>query len=122
MTASQLRLAGAQHLTARDVLTWNLRANLLFLNACQAGQFRLSARTEINGFVRAFLLAGAKSLVAPLVHVAPDVAGDLAATFFQEWLGGCSCAEALNRAQIVLKKQGADIKDWGSYCLYGDFL
>jgi hypothetical protein len=127
MAASQLKLAGAgEHpLTARDISQWKLQADLVFLNSCQSGRFRLKARTDVNGLVRAFILAGARSLIAPLIHVQPKPAGDLAQAFFQAWLTGANKAEALRKAQFAAR-QAADQKDknlmdWATYRLFGYF-
>lgn len=120
MEASQLELAGKHCISAADVAKWKLRADLVFLNACQSGRFRLQARTDVNGFVRAFPLAGARSLIAPLIQVDPHSAGDLAARFFEAWLGGATKAEALRSAQIQSRNAGST--DWATYCLTGDFL
>lgn len=122
MAACQLELAGEPRLTARDVATWKLETELVFLNACQAGRFPLRARSDVNGFVRAFLLAGARSLIAPLIHVDPRAAGDLADGFFRAWLAGTSAAEALRAAQFKARQENPDRKDWAAYYLTGDFF
>jgi tetratricopeptide (TPR) repeat protein len=121
MAASQLMLAGDTALTARDVAKWKLSANLVFLNACQTARFRMQQRSEVNGFVRAFLLAGAKSLIAPLIRVDPQAAGDFAETFFRAWVGGASTAEALRTAQLTARRKDPKAKEWATYCLTGDF-
>jgi hypothetical protein len=119
MAASRLELAGKKYLTARDVLGWKLRAQLVFLNACQSGRFRPGAPSEVSGFLRAFLLAGARSLVAPLTHVVPRAAGDLAEIFFQHFLKGESSAQALRQAQVALKRRGLKPQDWAAHLLIG---
>jgi CHAT domain-containing protein len=121
LESSQLELGGRPRLTAREVSTWKLCADLVFLNACQSGRFRLEARSEVNGFLRAFLIGGARSIIAPLTHVDPRLAGDLAEEFFRAWLAGGSKAKALNTAQIVIRKKYPDRLDWAAYCLVGDF-
>jgi CHAT domain-containing protein len=54
-------------------------------------------------------------------RVDPGAAAKLAATFFRSWLGGATKAEALQAAQLELKKDGAEVKNWAAYCLIGDF-
>lgn len=125
MAASQLELAEKPRLTARDISQWKLQADLVFLNSCQSGRFRLKARTDVNGLVRAFILAGARSLIAPLIHIEPRPAGELAQAFFQAWLTGANKAEALRKAQFAAR-QAADQKDknlmdWATYRLFGYF-
>ncbi len=121
MAASYLELAGRFRLSARDVLAWRMHAELVFLNACVAGRFRLEARTDVNGFVKAFMLAGARSLIAPLIHVDPRMAGDLAESFFQAWLSGATKAEALRTAQRAVRDKYPD-KGWATYWLVWDFI
>ena len=125
MAASRLQLAGTgdkQFLRASEVSKWKINTDLVFLNACQSGRFKLQARSEVNGFVRAFLLAGARSLIAPVIHVNPTVAGDLAEAFFSNWLTGSNMAEALRRAQNAVRQRHPDSKDWAAYYLVGDYL
>lgn len=122
MTASRIELANKQPLTARDVLGWKISADLVFLNGCQSGRFRLDGRTQVNGFFRAFPIAGANTLVATIAHVDPQKASDLSEIFFQEWLRGATKAEALKTAQLRLKGRGLPSKDWASHCLIGDFV
>ena len=117
--ASQLRLAEDTLLTAREVSTWKLSADLVFLNACQSGRFRLGEHSDVNGFVRAFLMAGAKSIIAPVIHVTPQPAGEFAADFFQAWLSGGGVAEALQSAQFAARKRLPDSMEWAAYCLTG---
>ena len=121
MAASKLLLAGETPLTARDVAKWKLSAYLVFLNACQTGRFRMQQRSEVNGFVRAFLLAGAKSLIAPLIRVDPKAAGDFAEAFFRAWVAGASTSEALRKAQLTARQKDPEGKGWATYCLTGDF-
>jgi CHAT domain-containing protein/tetratricopeptide (TPR) repeat protein len=118
MASSQLKLASGKRLTARDVLGWRLEAEVVFLNACQSGRFRLSGRTEINGFARAFLLAGARAIIAPTIHIRPEAAGNLAKAFFQSWLSGKTRAQALQEAQISLLD--CSPCEWASHTLLGD--
>jgi tetratricopeptide (TPR) repeat protein len=121
MSASELQLAGKAFLTALDVAQWKLRANLVFLNACQSGRFRLEARSDVNGFVRAFLLAGATSIIAPLIHVNPLAAGDFAEDFFRAWVAGADTAEAMRAAQFTGRQKNPESTEWATYCLTGDF-
>lgn len=120
MTASQLVLAGGT-LSARDVLGWRIDADLVFLSACVAGRFLSAARSDVTGFVKAFMRAGARSLIAPLIRVDPAIARDIAAAFFNAWLGGATKAEALQQAQIKASKKYQD-KGWATFWLFWDFV
>jgi tetratricopeptide (TPR) repeat protein len=120
MAASQLALADGV-VSASDVAHWKLSADLVFLNACQSARWRAEGRTQVSGFLRAFPSAGAATVIAPLTHVSPQAASDLAEAFFCGWLDGLSKAEALQAAQIQLKRNYPP-PDWASHCLFGDYL
>jgi CHAT domain-containing protein len=110
-------------LTAKDIfhLAGKLRAQLVCLNACQSGHFRSGARSEVDGYWRAFLHAGAASLIATLTFVHPEPAGQLALDFHQEWLkGDVTKAEALRRVQRRMWRQGIEPRHWASHILIGD--
>lgn len=118
LASSQLVLANGECMSARKLLDLRLQAEVVFLDACQSGRFRPSGRTEINGFVRGFLLGGAKAIIAPMVHVPIAEAGDLAEVFFRSWLSGRTRAEALQDAQISLLSRPS--RHWAPYTLFGD--
>ncbi len=129
MAASQLELAGGS-LSARDVLGWNINADLVFLSACLAGRFRNEARTDVTGFVKAFMKAGARSLVAPLIKVDAELARDMSAWFFESWLAGATKAQALQAAQRKARNKARESEEylknqknqWAMFWLFWDFL
>jgi hypothetical protein len=118
--ASVLHLANGTKLTPREVAEWRMKPGLVFLNACQAGRFRRASRTELGGFPRAFLTAGSRTVIAPLVHVDPVQAGNLAMVFFTKWLAGSAAGKALKAACDGLRDAGAPPSVWATYSLYGD--
>jgi CHAT domain-containing protein len=121
LAASQIELFPPQVLTAGDVLRCgHVPAELVFLNACQSGRFRMSARSEPDGFWRAFLQAGAASIVATLALIDPDAASALALDFYQHWLGGSSKGKALQKAQCAMIERAAPVEHWGLHILVGD--
>jgi tetratricopeptide (TPR) repeat protein len=118
LTASQLEFADGR-LTARDVLKipGGLRPGLVFLNACVSGTFKTLLRAEVQGFWRAFLVAGASAIVATLVEVDPACAQQIAESFYAELLGGKTKAESLRSAQLSLRTNS---HLWASHILIGD--
>jgi len=117
MAASQLELADEARLSARDVMGWKINADLVFLSACLAGRFQGDAGTDVNGFVKAFLMAGSRSLIAPLIKVDPGLARDMAGWFFESWLGGATKAGALRAAQIRARERYRE-KGWETFWLF----
>jgi hypothetical protein len=120
MNASRLKVANGL-VTAREALAWDLRANLVFMNVCQGGRFRMEGRGEVSGFIRAFHSAGAPSVIASVTHIGPVPAGTLAVRFYQHWLTGVSKARALQCARQEVRKLYPDASDWASHSLSGDY-
>jgi len=125
LAASRLELAHKCYLTARNIfdLKGKVHSDLVFLNACSSGTFKLSLGSEIGGFLEAFLLAGAKSVIATLYPVDPGAAQKVSMYFYSEWLEkGFSKPEALQRAQLAVRKEHPDPKFWASHILVGGYL
>lgn len=72
----------------------------LLINACVSGVFPSPATFEFGGFWEASFLAGARAAVGTLAYVPPDLAGEVAVSFFAGRLSGLTPAEALRRAQL----------------------
>ena len=120
MAASRLILGNHEALTAKAVAALALRADLVFLNACTSGVYQTKLRGETGGFWRAFLGAGAASLIATLSYVDPGAAQEVALGFYRTWnTGDVSKAEALRRAQLARKAAGGDLLDWSAHVLIG---
>jgi CHAT domain-containing protein len=120
MNASRLKLANGI-VTAREALAWKLRADLVFMNVCQGGRFRIEGRGNISGFIRAFHSAGATSVIASVTHIGPLPAGELAVRFYRHWFTGVSKARALQSARQEVRKLYPDASDWASHALTGDY-
>ena len=94
---SALRL-GDGWLTAADVIALDLRGSTVVLSACESGRHGVAAGDEVIGFTRAFLGAGASTLVSSLWHADDSATADLMA----EWYGRLAeqgPAESLRQAQ-----------------------
>jgi len=119
LSASQIEFAD-KRVTAKDVYNLRLQAELVFINSCVSGRFSPRLGSEIEGFCRAFLYAGASSIVATLTYVHPELAHQLALNFYEEWLNGATKAEALRRAQLRMLRKNFEPKIWASHILIGD--
>ena len=120
LSASEIVLGDSQRVTAKDVSTLSLKADLVFLNACRSGVFRTELYSETGGFWRAFLDAGSASLIATLGYVDPSAAFELARTFYRILFETrCSKVEALRLAQHQLSARNADPLKWASHILIG---
>ena len=88
-------------LTAREIYGLRLDADLVVLSACRSGSGRVIG-DGIATFARAFIYAGAPSIVASLWDVADEPTNQLLPQFYRAWLGGASKARALRAAQLRL--------------------
>jgi hypothetical protein len=120
MQASRLILRDGEMCSAKSLSTLSLDADLVFLNACTSGVYQAKLGSGTGGFWRAFLEAGAASLVATLSYVDPANAQSLALDFYRHWnTMAATKAEALRQAQLALKTTGHDTLDWSSHVLIG---
>lgn len=87
-------------LTTLDIFNLHLNASLVTLSACQTGQSVVGGGDELIGLMRAFLYAGAASLVLSLWAVDDRSTGHLMTDFYRSLAGGETKAAALRRAQM----------------------
>jgi CHAT domain-containing protein len=83
-----------------DVLRLNLNAALVVLSACETGRGLLRGG-EYLGLARAFLLAGARSVLASHWAVDDAATADLMGTFYRHLAAGAPPGEALRDAQLA---------------------
>ena len=106
-------------LTARDLLSLKLNAQLVVLSACNTGQGAISG-DGIIGLSRSLLAAGAPSAIVTQWAV-PDAPTAFLMTRFYEFLGqGLDKAAALRQATLVTMQQYPDPIDWAAFTLIGD--
>jgi CHAT domain-containing protein len=97
---SGLKLADGW-LTMIDIMNnLTLDANLVTLSACQTGRAKLTGGDEVVGLTRAFLNAGAPSVIASLWSVDDESTSMLFQRFYAYLKKGEDKAKALQKAQI----------------------
>jgi CHAT domain-containing protein len=74
-------------------------ADLVVLSACRSGDGRVTG-DGVATFARAFIYAGAPSVVVSLWDVADEPTSRLLPDFYRAWFGGQSKARALRAAQL----------------------
>ncbi len=89
-------------LTATDVFNLKLNASLVTLSACQTGTSAIGGGDELVGFSRAFLYAGAASLLMSLWRVDDQATAHLMDRFYRALLNSQPIAAALREAQLAL--------------------
>jgi CHAT domain-containing protein/tetratricopeptide (TPR) repeat protein len=108
-------------LTAEDVTGLDLLATeLVVLSACETGLGDIQVSEGVFGLRRAFVLAGAKTLVMSLWKVPDSQTQELMVKFYQRLLAGQPRAEALRAAQRALKEHYPDPYFWGAFICQGD--
>jgi CHAT domain-containing protein len=110
-------------LTARRVLSLHLDADLVTLSACQTALGKLSGDGVI-GLSRAFLVAGARSVLVSQWKVDDEATRDLMTAFYTRYLKeGLGKAQALRAAMNDLRSnsnaQYAHPNKWAAFTLVG---
>jgi CHAT domain-containing protein len=96
---SGLTLSGGW-LTTLDIFTLHLNASLVTLSACQTGRNVVAGGDELLGLMRAFLCAGAASLVVSLWAVEDRSTAIFMTEFYRQLAAGEAKGVALRRAQV----------------------
>jgi hypothetical protein len=108
-------------LTAEDVTGLDLLATeLVVLSACETGLGQVHVGEGVFGLRRAFVLAGAKTLVMSLWKVPGEPTRELMEDFYRRLLSGEGRAEALRQAQLALKEKYPEPFYWGAFICQGD--
>jgi CHAT domain-containing protein/Tfp pilus assembly protein PilF len=106
----------------REIYNNRLNANLVVLSACQTGKGKLEKGEGVSGLSRAFLHAGAESVVVSLWNI-NDKSTALFMTFFYEYLvQGKTKVEALRLAKLkMINNQYSHPYYWAAFVLIGDY-
>lgn len=106
-------------LTARHVVeTWRLNADLVTLSACQSGLGQTSSEGVI-GLSRAFLAAGARSLLVSLWNVDDRATKALMIAFYKGYLAHGDKARALRDAIAKVRQTYPSPGQWGAFTIVG---
>ena len=90
------------------------------LSACETALGEVRPNAGVFGLERAFLLAGARTLVLSLWPVSDEATRELMTAFYEGWADGLSKVEALRRARMELRERSPHPADWGAFILVGD--
>ena len=104
-----------------DVQAVKLRARLVVLSCCHSGQGEVSSEGVV-GIARAFLFAGARSVVGSLWAIDDEATMEFMKSFYQHLRGGESTSTALQRAMKCLRNSNnfSAPKYWAPFVLIGD--
>jgi CHAT domain-containing protein/tetratricopeptide (TPR) repeat protein len=101
-----LRAGGGQdgRLTAAEIAALPIDADLVVLSACRGAAGRVSGEGML-GLSRAWLGAGAHSLLASVRELPDEAAADMLPAFYRSWRTSGDAAEALRAAQLSRLKR-----------------
>ncbi len=89
-------------LQMREIMRLKLNADIVTLSACSTGLGKLQDGEGITGLTRAFLYAGADSVVVSLWNVSDPATAELMRDFYQDLKRGLPRDEALRQAKLKL--------------------
>lgn len=108
-------------LTAEDVSGLDLLdTELVVLSACETGLGEVRIGEGVFGLRRAFVLAGARTLVMSLWKVPDEQTQELMEDFYRRILSGQPRAGALREAQLMMKVKYPDPIYWGAFICQGE--
>ncbi|NKQ36796.1 MAG: CHAT domain-containing protein [Chloroflexi bacterium] len=105
-------------LTTLDIFNLKMKAALVTLSACQTGRSVIGGGDELLGLMRAFLSAGAASLVLSLWAAEDLSTARLMEIFYQELHTGKPKSVALRQAQMNILQGDIDLPDRDTAVLY----
>ena len=97
-----------------------LGTELVVLSACETGLGEVQVGEGVVGLRRAFVLAGARTLVMSLWKVPDQQTQELMEEFYRRLLAGTARADALREAQLTLKAKYPAPVHWGAFISQGD--
>jgi len=110
-------------LQVREIMRLHFNADLITLSACDTGVGKLEGEEGMTDLADAFLVSGAKAVVASLWSADDTYTLDLMERFYTHIAQGKDKAEALRQAKLdLLTEYGKQVPPyyWGAFVLVGD--
>ena len=110
-------------LQVHEIIRLRFNADLVTLSACNTGVGKLQGEEGVTNLVEAFLVSGAKAVVASLWSADDTYTLSLMERFYTHIAEGQDQAAALRQAKIdLLMKYGREVPPyyWGAFVLVGD--
>ena len=105
-----------------DVQVANLRARLVVLSCCHSGRGRILKGEGVVGIARAFLAAGARSVLVALWAIDDEATMVFMKSFYQHLKEGKTASAAVHQAMKSLRKSEkfSEMRHWAPFQLIGD--
>ncbi|XP_044165894.1 tetratricopeptide repeat protein 28-like [Acropora millepora] len=109
-------------LTMSDVQAANLRARLVVLSCCHSGRGRISKGEGVVGIARAFLAAGARSVLVTLWAIDDEATMVFMKSFYQHLKEGKTASDAIHQSMKSLREseEFSEMRYWAPFQLIGD--
>ncbi|MBK6263422.1 CHAT domain-containing protein [Marivirga sp. S37H4] len=106
-------------LTAYEAINLNLmNTEMVVLSACETGKGDVKAGEGVYGLQRAFIVAGAQSLVMSMWKVDDTATQKLMSSFYQNRLNSRDVAGSFRKAQLAMLKEYNHPYYWGGFMMY----
>ena len=111
---------GNSLVTALEIAGMNLwGTQLVVLSACETGRGSVSLGQGVYGLRRAFIIAGAETVVTSLWKVDDATTRELMEVFYQKLLGGEGRAQAMRNAMEAVRVQHPHPYHWAPFIVVG---
>ena len=103
-----------------EIVGTDLRGTeLVVLSACETGLGDLSVGEGVYGLQRAFMVAGAKTLIMSMFKVNDEATQKLMISFYQKWLDTGNKRQSFIDAKKVLRNEFHEPIYWGAFIMIG---
>jgi len=107
-------------LTAYEAMNLNLdQTDLVILSACETGLGDLQVGEGVYGLQRAFIVAGARTLIMSMFKVSDEATRKLMVTFYKKWLETGKKRESFVAAKKELRNEFKEPIFWGAFIMIG---
>ena len=120
ITADGDKIMSDGDLEVNEMFRLNIKADLVTLSACQTGLGHITGGDEIIGLNRAFFYAGTHAIISSLWRI-DDVSTAVLIKHFYRNYKSFNKAEALRKAQLLVKKFYPHPAYWSGLTLTGDY-
>lgn len=109
-------------LQVREIIRLHFNADLVTLSACNTGVGKIEGEEGVTNLVEAFLVSGARAVVASLWSADDTYTGKLMERFYTHIAEGQPKAMALRQAKLDLLRRDGSVSPyyWGAFVLVGD--